>query len=112
MPFFSRTVALGIGEEAEILNIAPGVAIKALRILVDGAHGAVAYIAARPAADIHGFPMYAAIAYNGAATDPVQGGIMSFSAEELKCLTKEDKKLFACAGGSTITIYIFGVMEY
>lgn len=113
MPFFNKVYSLQIGEEAtEILNLAPGVCVKALRIFVDGAHGAVAYISAHPDAATTGIPLYSAIAYNGVATDPMTGGSISFTAEELKCLTREEKRLFASAGGTAVTVHVFGVIEY
>lgn len=113
MPFFNKVYSIGVGEEACILDLPAGVSLKALRIRIDGIHGAVAYISCRQGCyDYAGYPLYAAIAYNGVATDPINGGSVSFTAEELKCLTREEKKLFAATSATACTIHVFGVIEY
>lgn len=113
MPFFNKAYSLGATDASvPIVDFPPGVVLKSLKIAVDGIHAAVVYISSHPDALTTGFPLYASIAYNGVATDPLTGGRIEFNSEELKCLSREEKKLYASANGTACTVHVFGVIEY
>lgn len=114
MPFFSRQVSLSISEEGTtILEKPAGVEIKSLHIGVVGATaGARVFVSSHPDALTTGLPIAWSITFDGVGE--ISSGVQTlhFTAEELKCLTREDVKLYASAEGNAATVCIFGVIAY
>jgi hypothetical protein len=117
MPFFTTKTSVGIGEVAVILNLPPGVKLRALHITAESPAGTVGshvWVSAHPSETLayEGVPLGQAAHYDG-LTDKVDShnAFLSFSAAELSCLDREEKKLYAAAGANAMTVYCFGVIE-
>lgn len=95
MPFFSSRVAIAAGATVKILNMPPGVAVRCLSIKAEGA--TIMVSASAPGAT-KGMTF----------TD---GSGISLSYDDLKCLTGEEKTLYAYSAAGA-DVELFGVLEY
>lgn len=98
MPFFFKHFTLS-AEPQDVLDLPPGVKITSLKIQ---AQTGTATISASPQGTTDGYTLEDAL---GMGTHTLE-----FSADELKCLTGEQKRLYAAGAGAIINI--LGVMEY